>query len=208
MKKIRQVTLWLIALVAVVGISAMMIEWYKNEMNVQMTKDGQNKVQIGGPFTLTNHLGQTVTDKDYSDKPFAIFFGYTFCPDVCPTTLADMTGWIEALGPEADKLNYLFVSIDPGRDTPESLNEYVTVFFDQLTGLTGTPEQINAIAKSYRVYAKKVEDEENDPSAYVMDHTASVYLMKPGNQFMGTISYGEDHESALGKLKKLIATGT
>ncbi|HAT86437.1 SCO family protein [Cohaesibacter gelatinilyticus] len=206
MKRIRQVTLWLIALVAVVGISAMMIEWYKDEMNVQMTKDGQNKVQIGGPFTLTNHLGQTVTDKDYSEKPMAIYFGYTFCPDVCPTTLADMTGWVEALGADANKINYLFITIDPERDDQESIKEYVTVFFDQLVGLTGSKEQVEAVAKAYRVYAKKVEDDDAD--SYVMDHTASVYLMKPGNQFMGTISYGEDHESALGKLKKLIAAGS
>lgn len=205
MKKIRQIVIWLIVLVAVVGLSAIMIEWYKNEMNVQMTKDGQSKVQIGGPFTLTDHQGQTVTDKTYSTKPMAIYFGYTFCPDVCPTTLADMTGWVEALGPEADKINYLFITIDPERDDQKAIKEYVSVFFDQLVGLTGTKEQVDAIARAYRVYAKKAEDEDGDADSYVMDHTASVYLMKPDNQFMGTISYGEEHESALGKLKKLIS---
>ncbi|MCV6601917.1 MAG: SCO family protein [Cohaesibacter sp.] len=206
MKKIRTLTYWLIAVVAVIGIGAMTIDWYRAEMKAQMAKSGQTSVRIGGPFLLTNHLGQQVSEKDYADKPFVIFFGYTYCPDVCPTTLADMIGWVDALGDDVDKLSYLFVTIDPERDNPDAMGEYVGAFFDQLVGLTGTQEQIDAVSKAYRVYAKRVEDEDGDPEAYIMDHTASIYLMKQNNEFMGTISYGEDHESALGKLQKLIAT--
>ncbi|MCV6574800.1 MAG: SCO family protein [Cohaesibacter sp.] len=206
MKKIRTLTYWLIAVVAVIGIGAMTIDWYRAEMKAQMAKGGQTSVRIGGPFTLTNHLGQQVSEKDYADKPFVIFFGYTYCPDVCPTTLADMIGWVDALGDDVDKLSYLFVTIDPERDNPDAMGEYVGAFFDQLVGLTGTQEQIDAVSKAYRVYAKRVEDEDGDPEAYIMDHTASIYLMKQNNEFMGTISYGEAHESALGKLQKLIAT--
>lgn len=193
-------------LVVAIGVAGMMLEWYKGEMNNQMVQAGKGGVQIGGPFTLTDHNGKTVTEQDFKDKPSLLFFGYTFCPDVCPTTLAEMTLWVEDLGDDAKKLNYIFVSVDPGRDTPESMKEYVSVFFDGLTGLTGTREQIDAVAKAFRVYAKRAEDEDGDTETYVLDHTASVYLMKKNNVFTGTISYGEEHESAVGKIRKLLAS--
>lgn len=195
---------WAAAMIAVVGISVMMLEWYKDELNVKRTQEGQIAAQVGGDFSLTDHTGKAVTQADFDSKPMVMYFGYTFCPDVCPTTLADMTIWIDALGDDAKKLNYLFITVDPERDTQEAMAEYTEVFFDGLVGLRGTKEQTDSVIKAYRVYAKKAETEEGDD--YVMDHTASVFLMKPGNEFMGTISYGEEHESAIGKLKRLIAT--
>lgn len=163
------------------------------------------QVQIGGNFALTNHKGQPVTQEDFANKPMAIFFGYTFCPDVCPTTLSDMTGWVEALGEDADKLHYVFVSVDAERDDQETLASYVDAFFEQLVGLYGTQQQLDTVIKAYRIYAKKNTAEDTD-SNYTIDHTASVYLMKKPDIFMNTILFNENHDVAVAKLRELIAT--
>lgn len=158
---------------------------------------------IGGPFELVNGNGETVTDKTFADKPTVMFFGFTYCPDVCPTTLSELQGWIEALGEDAGDLNYAFVSVDPERDTPEIMRDYVGAFDKRITPLTGSREQINSVLKAYRVYAKKVPLDDGD---YTMDHSASIFLMNADNRFVGTIAYGEAEETALQKLRKLIET--
>lgn len=196
---------WALSALLALGLAFMMIDWYQQELTVQKTQAGQTTAAVGGDFTLTDHTGKQVTAADFSDKPMAIYFGYTFCPDVCPTTLAEMTMWVQELGEEADKLNYLFITVDPERDDQQSMADYADAFFEQLVGLRGTREQTDAVVKAYRVYARKVEDDQAD-SNYVMDHTASVFLMKKGNVFSGTIAYGESHDSAVGKLRKLIAS--
>lgn len=157
---------------------------------------------IGGPFELVSSDGTTVTDKDLADRPKVMFFGFTFCPDVCPTTLAEVQGWIQKLGPDADKLHYAFVTVDPERDTPAVIRDYVAAFDDRILALSGSPEQINAVTKAYRVYAKKVPLDDGD---YTMDHSAAVFLMNKDNKFVGTIAYGEAEETAMAKLKRLIA---
>ncbi|WP_319530081.1 SCO family protein [uncultured Cohaesibacter sp.] len=205
MKKSLRILLWGLVILMAAALAFMIFNWYRQELSVQQTQSGDTGVQIGGDFHLTDHTGKAVTAADFTDKPMVIYFGYTFCPDVCPTTLSEMTLWVEELGDEADKLNYLFITVDPERDTQEAMSYYVSAFFPQLVGLRGTPEETTDVIKAYRVYAKKVEDESAD-SNYVMDHTASVYLMKQGNVFSGTIAYGEDHDNAVGKLRKLIAT--
>ncbi len=156
---------------------------------------------IGGPFELVNGEGKTVTDKDFAGKPLAIFFGFTFCPDVCPTTLSEIQGWIGVLGDDADKLNFAFVSVDPERDTPDVLKDYVAAFDERIVPLTGSPEQVADVIKAYRVYAKRVPLDDGD---YTMDHSAAVFLMNSDNRFVGTIAYGEAEENAVKKLKRLI----
>jgi protein SCO1/2 len=158
---------------------------------------------IGGPFTLTDQNGNTVTEAALKGHPSAIFFGYTFCPDVCPTTLFEMTGWLDKLGPDADKLGVYFVSVDPERDTQEMLSEYLTAFDPRITGLTGSPEAIAEIIKGYRVFARKVP---LDSGGYLMDHTATIYLLDSNGTFTGTIDYQEDPETALKKLQRLVDT--
>ena len=158
---------------------------------------------IGGPFELVNGDGETVTDKTFAGKPTLIFFGFTFCPDVCPTTLSELQGWIDTLGDDAGKLNYAFVSVDPERDTPEVMRDYVGAFDERIIPLTGTQEQVDGIVKAYRVYAKKVPLDDGD---YTMDHSAAVYLMDADNKFVGTIAYAEEEENALRKLRRLIDT--
>jgi protein SCO1 len=157
---------------------------------------------IGGPFTLVDDTGATVTEKTLAGKPYAMYFGYTFCPDVCPTTLLDLSRWIEKLGPDADKLNYVFVTVDPERDTVQSMHAYLSSFDKHIRGYTGTPAEIAQIAKAYRVYYKKVP---TDDGSYTMDHSAMIYLMAPDNKFVTVIPYQEDDASATGKLKNLAA---
>ncbi|SNY92514.1 protein SCO1/2 [Cohaesibacter sp. ES.047] len=205
MKKILRILLWGLVILVAAALAYMIFNWYQQELGVQQTQSGDTSVPIGGDFQLTDHTGKPVTAADFSDKPMVVYFGYTFCPDVCPTTLSEMTLWVEDLGEDADKLNYLFITVDPERDDQEAMAYYVDAFFPQLVGLRGTPEQTKDVIKAYRVYAKKVEEEDGGDN-YVMDHTASVYLMKKGNIFSGTIAYGEEHDTAVAKLRKLIAT--
>ena len=141
-----------------------------------------------------------MTEKTLAGKPYAMYFGYTYCPDVCPTTLFDLSRWIQKLGPDADKLNYVFVTVDPERDTVKLMHAYLSSFDKHIRGYTGTPAQIAQIAKEYRVYYKKVP---TDDGGYTMDHSAIIYLMGPDDKFVTVIPYQEDDASAIAKLKNL-----
>ena len=198
--KIWKIIPSLVLLVAVVAAAIWFIEQ-------QSSKRQSASLKVGGDFAMTDHRGRPVTQADFSDKPMAIFFGYTYCPDVCPTTLSEMAGWVDDLGDQAEQMHFVFVSVDAQRDDQETLASYVDAFFDNLVGLYGTQEQLQTIIKSYRVYAKKNETE-GDADDYTIDHTASVYLMDSRNDFIGTIGFGESHDSAVGKLKKLIASNS
>ncbi len=157
----------------------------------------------GGPFTLVDQNGAPVTEAALKGHPSAMFFGYTFCPDICPTTLYDMTELMEALGPEADELKVYFVTVDPERDTQEVMAEYLAAFDPRFTGLTGSRAEIDRILSAYRVYSAKVE---RDEGPYLMDHTAVVYLLDEDGALTGTLDYHEPTETALAKLKRLIAS--
>ncbi|MBX3537193.1 MAG: SCO family protein [Chelatococcus sp.] len=135
---------------------------------------------VGGPFTLTAQDGRTVTNKDFLGAPFLVFFGFTHCPDVCPTTLFEASELLRAAGPQGDKLRVLFVTVDPERDTPEVLKSYLGAFDPRIIGLSGSPETIAAVLKSYKVYARKVPTSDG----YTMDHTAMVYLMDAKGRFV------------------------
>jgi len=163
---------------------------------------GQGKVPVGGQFTLVDGAGTPVTKSTLKGKPSVIYFGYTFCPDVCPTTLFDLTRRIQKLGPDADKLNYVFVTVDPQRDTSKVMHDYVSSFDKHIRGFTGTPEQIAQIAHEYRVYYKRIQ---SDNGGYVMDHSTLIYLMGTRDTFVGAIAYHEDDASAIAKLRKLLA---
>ena len=158
---------------------------------------------IGGPFTLVDDTGAPITETTLAGQPSVMYFGYTFCPEVCPTTLTDLSRWIKELGPNADKLNYVFVTVDPQRDTPKVMRAYVSSFDKHIRGFTGTPEQIAKIANEYRVYYKRIPTKDGD---YVMDHSAMIYLMDVKGNFVGTIAYQESDASALAKLKHLVGT--
>ena len=157
--------------------------------------------RVGGPFELTTQDGRPFTERDLSGKPYAIFFGFTRCPDVCPTTLLDMTNRLEELKGDADKLHVVFVTIDPERDTPEFLADYMKSFDKRIIGLTGTREQIARIAKAYRVIYEKVPGSGSD---YTMNHTATVYLFDKNGSFASTLAYQEAEANQRTKIKKLI----
>ena len=157
---------------------------------------------IGGPFRLVDQKGTPVTEAALQGHPSALFFGFTYCPDVCPTTLADMTIWLTDLGAGGDRLKVFFVTVDPERDTQEAMAAYLEAFDPRITGLIGSRAAIDAMLKGYRVYSRKVDGTDSAP--YTMDHTASVYLLDDKAQFVGTVDYQEKPETALAKLKRLV----
>jgi protein SCO1/2 len=141
----------------------------------------QGVAAVGGPFALVDHNGRAVTERDFAGKPFLVFFGFTHCPDVCPTTLFQISEILAATGPRGKGLRALFVTVDPERDTPESLKSYLSSFDDRIVGLTGSPEAVAAMEKVYRAYARKVPLKEGD---YTMEHTGVVYLMDGKGRFV------------------------
>jgi len=149
-------------------------------------------VKIGGPFTLTDHTGRQVTERDYLGNFTLVFFGYTFCPDVCPTELGDIALALDELGDDSIAITPLMISIDPERDTPATLAEYVPLFHERLIGLTGTPEQIKQVAEAYRVLYRRVEDP--NYTFYLMDHTSFVYLLDPEGKVASLFRYGTSPE--------------
>lgn len=153
-----------------------------------------------GAFRLTDQNGATVTEKDVLGRPAVLFFGFTYCPDVCPTTLASITNLLKRLDGAGDKLGVYFVTVDPDRDTEAALKAYLSSFDPRIRGLTGTAEQIAAIAKPLGVYYARSGTGQN----YTMDHTASLFLLDANGSFRGTIAYEEEADTAEAKLRALL----
>ncbi|MBB4426761.1 protein SCO1/2 [Bradyrhizobium sp. CIR48] len=156
---------------------------------------------IGGPFQLTDQNGKAVTDKSLKGKPTLIFFGYTHCPDVCPTSLFEISEVLRAMGKDADKVNAVFISVDPERDTPATMKEYLSSFDPHLEGLSGDPAETAKVITSYRVYAKKVPTKDGD---YTMDHTALIYLMDCDGRFVSPFNLKRTPDEAAADLKKYL----
>jgi protein SCO1 len=153
---------------------------------------------IGGPFQLTDQTGQTVTDKSMQGRPSLIFFGFTHCPDVCPTTLFEMSEVLKAMGEDGDRVNAYYISVDPERDTQAAMKEYLSSFDPRLKGLTGNAEEIAKVLSEYRVYAKKVPLKDGD---YTMDHTALIYLMDRDGKFVSPFNINRKPDDAASDLK-------
>ncbi len=162
---------------------------------------GPAAAAVGGPFRLEDQNGQPVTDQDMKGRPFLVFFGYTHCPDVCPTTLFDISQVLQKLGRDADRTGAIFITVDPERDTPAVLKDYLSNFDPHLRGLTGDPNAVNATLKAYRVYAKKVPLEHGD---YTMDHTAMVYLMDKDGRFVAPFNLKQTPDAAATELRKYL----
>lgn len=156
---------------------------------------------IGGPFQLTDQNGKTVTDKNLKGKPTLIFFGYTHCPDVCPTSLFEISEVLRVMGKDADKVNAIFISVDPERDTQAAMKDYLSSFDPHLEGLSGDPADIAKVITSYRVYAKKVPTKDGD---YTMDHTALIYLMDRDGRFVSPFNLKRTPEEAATELKRYL----
>jgi protein SCO1/2 len=196
-----RVAAWSIA--AITSVVVVVLATGVLEREIPAGSAGSTVGSVGGPFTLIGTDGQTVTEADFAGRPRAMFFGFTHCPDVCPTTLAEADAWLKALGPAGDDLKIVFVSVDPERDTPELMKNYLSAFDPRIVGLTGTPEQIAAVTKAYRVYARKVELDDGD---YTMDHSAAVLLFDKNGDFSGTVDYRDPQEKAVEKLKAVVGS--
>lgn len=157
-------------------------------------------IDVGGPFNLVDHTGRRVTDADFRGRPMLVFFGFTHCPEVCPTTLLDITNQLKALGPEAERLQVLFITVDPERDTPAQLALYLQSFDPRIVGLSGTVDEVEAAVKAYKAYARKIPTEDS----YTMDHTASVYVMDAAGRFRTLIDYHEEAQAAQAKIRLVL----
>ena len=159
-----------------------------------------SEVYLNQPFRLVDQDGRAVTEKDFKGKPTAWFFGFTHCPDVCPTTLSALSQALDRLGPEADRLKIVFVTVDPERDSPDVLREYLSSFDPRIIGLTGSPEEVAATVKGHFAHQAKVPMRDG---GYTMEHTSKVLLRAADGRFVGTLDHQEPVESQLQKLRAL-----
>jgi protein SCO1 len=193
-----------ISTLLVVGVSLAVVVLGAATMSLQRSQQKSDRSVtrlIGGAFELVDQDGRTVTERDLLGKPSAIFFGFTYCPDICPTTLLEMTNWLKALGPDGDKLNVVFVSVDSERDTPAQLKSYLASFDPRIRGFTGTSAQIQKITQAYRVYYKRVA---LDDGGFTYDHSALIYLMNAMGEYVGPLRYEEADNAAVNRLRELI----
>lgn len=171
----------------------------------QNRQQGSGTALVGGPFALVDQDGRRVTEKDFLGKYMLVFFGYTFCPDVCPTELQVMAAALDQMGPAAERIQPVFVSIDPERDTPEVMKAYVGNFGPRLVGLTGTPAEVAAMAKAYRVYFAKAGNS-GSSTDYLMDHSSIIYLMGPDGSFVKHMPYTTDAAKLASELTETLRT--
>ena len=161
------------------------------------------KALVGGPFSLTDSSGKQVTDEDFRGRDMLVFFGFTSCPDICPASLRLMSTVLDKLGPKADRITPIFITIDPERDTAPKLDEYMKHFSSRIVGLTGTPEEIAAAAKAYRVYYNKVPNKVV-LGDYTMDHTGIIYLMDANGDYVTHFTPATPVDDMTAKLAKLL----
>jgi protein SCO1/2 len=180
-----------ILVVMTAAVGWITFDWYRTQHMART---------FGEPFTLVDHRGEVITEAAFRGQPSAVFFGFTHCPDVCPTTLFEIDGWLTELGPEGENIRAYFVSVDPERDPPEVLGRYIENVTDKVTGITGEPDKVAAMARSFGIFVRKVDLEGGD---YTIDHTASILMIDSTGDFAGTIAYGENPDNALAKLRRL-----
>jgi protein SCO1/2 len=190
------VALIAIALVLVVAVGARVLVWAGH--------DHHGGDLIGGPFTLVDGQGRAVTDADFRGRYMLIYFGYTFCPDVCPTSLSLMMAALDKLPPaERAKVVPIFITVDPVRDTPQVVSDYVKAFSPDLVGLSGGEAQIAAAEKAYKVYAAKAQGA--DAAGYTVDHSSILYLMGPDGRFLAHFTHGTDVNRMVDTLHKFLS---
>lgn len=197
MKTVR-IVLW-VAVLALAGV----LGWLT--LTITQSKQQVADAPFGVPFELVDQTGKPITEQAFRGKPTALFFGFTHCPEVCPTTLFELDGWLKTVDPSGTGLQAYFVTVDPERDTPELLGRYISNVTDRVKGIAGEPAKVAEVIKGFKVYAKKIPTDEKNPNGdYTMDHTASVFLLDAQGRFKGTISYGENGDVAQQKLANLL----
>lgn len=183
----------LVVMVAAIGFVTW--QWYQTRYGGE---------PYGAPFTLVDQNGAEITEAAFRGHPSAIFFGFTHCPEICPTTLFELNGWLNKIGDEGKDIRAYFVTVDPERDTVDVMKTYVSNVSNRILGITGEPDKVHEMAKAFGIYFKKVDLDQGD---YTMDHTASVLLLNANGDFAGTIAYGENPDTAIAKLKRLVKEG-
>lgn len=192
--RIKLLAAALAALIAVAGALA----WFSGSFR---TNNSGGIANIGGPFTLASAKGGEVSSESLKGKPYALFFGFTHCPEVCPTTLYEMSSTLAKLGDDAKDFRVFFITVDPERDTLAAMKDYVANFDARMEALVPTPDQLQQIARDFRVYFAKVPTSDG---GYTMDHTATIFLMNAEGHFAGTIAFGEAPEMREAKLRRLL----
>lgn len=203
LKILRRVAWACVAIVGLLAVTLVLGWWRVDGPGRPADMDAASRgglPDIGGAFTLVDHSGRTVTEADFRGRPALVFFGFTHCPEVCPTTLFEITTRLAKLGAGADRLQVLFISVDPERDTPRQLATYLQSFDPRIIGLSGSQEQVQAALGAFKAYAKRIPTE----SGYTMDHTASTYVMDKEGRFRTLIDYHEEEEPALAKMRLVL----
>lgn len=202
MKALRT-ALWLAVLAAAGLYAALALApgWWRQEPAVVTT----GEAAIDADFALTDHRGELRRDEDFAGKWMLVFFGFTNCPDVCPLGLATIAGTMDRLGEDAEQVQPLFVSVDPERDTPEALAEYVAAFHPKVIGLTGSTAELSEAAGNFAAYFEKIEDA-SAPGGYTMGHTSAIYLIDPAGEFVTVYGYDETPEQIAAELAERMET--
>lgn len=195
----------IIALVAVIGLAVGVAVFWREGGSQAGVAGSSGQAKVGGPFELVNQDGQPVDESLLKGKWSVVFFGFTYCPDICPSTLQAVAVAEEQLGPQADDLQTVFISVDPERDTPEQLKTYLSLdaFPDKVIGLTGTPEQVEKAAKAYYVYYRK----NGEGPDYSVDHSTAAYLMDPEGRFNRVLAYGLPPEEMARLIREAMQQG-
>ena len=193
--KSRAFSIRIAATMAAVAVLAVAAVWLASSPR------GSNASLIGGPFALQDGDGKTITEQSMFGRPFLVYFGYTHCPDVCPTSLFEISEVLRAMGKDADRVNAYYISVDPERDTSAAMKDYLSSFDSHLRGLTGNADAVAKVLSAYRVYAKKVPTDNGD---YSMDHTALVYLMDKQGRFVAPFKLNRKPEDAAADLRRYL----
>ncbi|MCW5730824.1 MAG: SCO family protein [Alphaproteobacteria bacterium] len=189
--------------VAMAALAALVVVLGYRLATLERAEGESGRAAIGGPFSLTDHNGRRVSDRDFRGKLLLVFFGFTYCPDICPTELQTISVALDELGPQAARVQPIFITVDPDRDDPPALADYLGNFHPSFVGLTGTPEEIAAVARAYRVYYAKARLP-NTESEYTMDHSAFVYLMDGEGRYRAHFSSGVAPEKIVAGIRSLL----
>ena len=194
----RSILLWGLGFVSVLGLAFAVSEYLARQW-VPRTQTG---FEIGAPFELTDHTGQMVTEDVFIGRASAVFFGFTNCPEICPTTLNDLANARQAMDGDGDKLQIIFITLDPERDTVNVLKDFIPYFGERITGITGSPEAVLQLAKDWGIFWERIQ---TSGGGYTRDHTATVFLLNRQGRMAGTIDIAEPPDVVEAKLKKLVA---
>jgi protein SCO1/2 len=192
-----------LALAGFIGYNHFMANKAPEQLILVKDYKAQGSVDLGGPFTLTDHKGKKRTDKDFHGKFTMIYFGYRYCPDICPTALTTMTEALEMMGAKAKHVQPIFITVDPKRDTVEELNEYVDNFHPSLVALTGSQAQIEKAKKAFRVFAVK-SDEVRSETDYLIDHSSIIYVLDRQGKFVAHFNHVTPPEDIVAAMRKVL----